>query len=326
VPTLLIIDDSKTQRSQVLEAIGPAAIFDRVIEAEDGMRGLKYLLNEPVDVVLSDLEMPAFDGEKLLRVKQAAPGSSNVPFVFLTGSSDLDRRVRLLESGAADLIVKPFHPGELIARLRLHLKVKRLQDELRVKNETLARLSTTDSLTGLRTRHFTNEVLSIEFLRARRYRSPLNVLMADLDHFKKVNDTHGHPAGDAVLRGVASLLLSQMRATDVAGRYGGEEFLIVLAQSDIAGGAMMAERWRKSIEEEQFVTLEGTPIPATISIGIAAHDPSMTSPDDLIAAADAALYRAKNGGRNRVELAEPPAADTEKAARAAKAAKAKKAE
>ncbi len=222
MPTLLIIDDCAVHRAQITRAIEPSHVFDRVLEAEDGVKGLKFLLNHPIDVVLCDLEMPGIDGEKLLRVKDATPASRSVPFVFLTASQDLDRRIRLLEGGAADLIMKPFHPGELAARLRLHLKVKRLQDELRVKNESLARLSTTCPLTGLRTRRYAQEVLSIEFLRTRRYSLPLSVMMADLDHFKQVNDTYGHPAGDAVLRGVSSLLLSQLRATDIAGRYGGE--------------------------------------------------------------------------------------------------------
>jgi diguanylate cyclase (GGDEF)-like protein len=240
----------------------------------------------------------------LLRVKEATPGTSNVPFVFLTASQDLDRRIRLLEGGAADLVVKPFHPGELVARLRLHLKVKRLQDELRVKNETLARLSTTDGLTGLRTRRYTNEVLSIEFLRARRYHSPLCVAMADLDHFKLVNDTHGHPTGDSVLRGVASLLLSQLRATDVAGRYGGEEFIVVLAQSELEGGRLLAERWRRAVAGATFEAPEGDAVSVQISIGLAAYDSEMKTAEDLVAAADAALYRAKEAGRNRIEMEE----------------------
>jgi diguanylate cyclase (GGDEF)-like protein len=308
VPTLLIIDDSAVHRAQIVRAIEPAQIFDRVIEAEDGLKGLKCLLNQPVDVVLCDLEMPGIDGEKLLRVKDATPGSRNVPFVFLTASQDLDRRIRLLESGAADLVVKPFHPGELAARLRLHLKVKRLQDELRVKNETLARLSTTDALTGLRTRRYAQEVLSIEFLRARRYDLPLSLGMADLDYFKQVNDTYGHPAGDTVLRGVSSLLLSQLRATDVAGRYGGEEVVLILAQSELYGARLLAERWRQAVEAAHFDSPEGDPIEVRISIGLAGFDPSMKSPDDLVAAADAALYRAKAGGRNRIEVTELPGA------------------
>jgi diguanylate cyclase (GGDEF)-like protein len=224
---------------------------------------------------------------------------------------DLDRRIRLLEGGAADLIIKPFHPGELVARLRLHLKVKRLQDELRVKNETLARLSTTDALTALRTRRFTDEVLAIEFLRARRYHSPLSVLMADLDHFKQVNDTYGHPTGDAVLRGVASLLLSQLRATDVAGRYGGEEIIVVLAQSELDGAELLANRWRSVVEDTTFKTPDGDPVHVTISMGLAGYSPAVKSPDDLVSMADAALYRAKGAGRNRVEVAQPAASEGE---------------
>jgi two-component system cell cycle response regulator len=305
VPTLLIIDDSAVHRKQVVQAIEPAQIFDQVVEAEDGLKGLKFLLNQPVDVVLCDLEMPALDGEKLLRVKEAAPGSNNVPFVFLTASTDLERRIRLLEGGAADLIVKPFHPGELVARLRLHLKVKRLQDELRVKNESLALLSTTDALTGLRTRRYTQDVLSIEFLRARRYRSPLSVMMADIDDFKSVNDGHGHPGGDTVLRGMASLLLSQLRATDVAGRYGGDEVLVILAQSELDGAGLLAERWRQAMESTSFEAPDAQAIEATVSIGVATYDASLKSPEELVAAADAALYRAKEKGRNRVEAAEP---------------------
>jgi diguanylate cyclase (GGDEF)-like protein len=311
VATLLIIDDSAVHRSQIVQSVTPAGIFDRIVEAEDGLRGLKYLLNDDVDVVLCDLEMPGLDGEKLLRVKEAAPGSINTPFLFVTASMDLDRRIRLLEGGAADLIIKPFHPGELVARLRLHLKVKRLQDELRVKNETLARLSTTDALTALRTRRFTDEVLAIEFLRARRYHSPLSVLMADLDHFKLVNDTYGHPTGDAVLRGVASLLLSQLRATDVAGRYGGEEIIVVLAQSELDGAELLANRWRSVVEDTTFKTPDGDPVHVTISMGLAGYSPAVKSPDDLVSMADAALYRAKGAGRNRVEVAQPAASEGE---------------
>ena len=301
MPTLLIIDASAVHRAQITRAIEPSQVFDQVVEAEDGLKGLKFLLNHPIDVVLCDLEMPGIDGEKLLRVKDATPASRNVSFVFLTASQDLDRRIRLLEGGAADLIMKPFHPGELAARLRLHLKVKRLQDELRVKNESLARLSTTCPLTGLRTRRYAQEVLSIEFLRAHRYDSPLTVMMADLDHFKQVNDTYGHPAGDAVLRGVSSLLLSQLRATDIAGRYGGEEILVILTQTELEGAHLLAERWREAVESTGFESPAGETIQARISIGLAPYDASMKSPDDLVAAADAALYRAKDGGRNRVE-------------------------
>jgi len=301
---ILVIEDSEIHRVEIRKAIDASRRFNRVLEAADGICGLKLLMSEPVDVVLCDLEMPGLDGEKVMRVKNSSPRYTNVPFIFLTASTDLDRRARLLQQGACDAIAKPFHPADLVARLELHLKVKRLQDELMVKNATLARLSTIDALTGLRSRRYVKELLSIEFLRARRYGTPLAVLMADLDHFKDVNDRYGHPAGDAVLQGVAERLLSSLRATDSAGRYGGEELLVVLPQNDGNGGVVLAERWRLLVENTVYMGSERQTISVTISIGVAEYQEAFETPDDLIAAADKALYRAKEKGRNRTEAYE----------------------
>lgn len=300
--SILVIEDSETHRAEIRRALDGSGLFDRVLEAADGIRGLKLLVSEAVDVVLCDLEMPGFDGEKILRVKAATPGREHVPFLFLTASCDVERRAHLLGTGACDALVKPFHPAELVARLGLHLKLKRLQDELRVKNSTLARLSTVDELTGLRSRRYVCELLSVELLRARRYRTPLAVLMADLDHFKQVNDRHGHLAGDAVLRGVSQRLLGSFRATDTAGRYGGEELLVVLPQNTASGAAQLAERWRHEVAEVPFEVAGGESVRVTLSAGVAGYRDDFESPEDLIAAADAALYRAKEKGRNRVEV------------------------
>ena len=300
--TILLIDDSETHRAEIRATIEASGLFDRVLEAGDGLRGLKLLLGEAVDVVLCDLEMPGLDGDKLLLARGSQPGAANVPFVFLTASQDMGRRARLLEDGACDAIAKPFHPVDLIARLRLHLKVKRLQVELLVKNATLARLSTVDQLTGLRSRRYVSEVLSIEFQRSRRYGTPLSILMADLDRFKEVNDRFGHPGGDAVLQGVAELLLSSLRATDVAGRFGGEELLVVMPQIPASGATVMAERWRASVERTAFRAPDGRAIRAALSIGVAEYSKRLSHPDELVAAADKALYTAKQNGRNRVEI------------------------
>ena len=299
--TILVIDDSEKQRAEIRAAVADCGLFDRILEAADGIRGLKLLISEPIDAVLCDLEMPGLDGEKLLRVKRESPGHANLPFLFLTASTDHARRARLLEDGACDAIQKPFHKADLVARLQLHMKVKRLQDELMVKNATLAKLSTVDALTGLRTRRYVTELLSIEFLRARRYKTPLSVLMADIDHFKRVNDAHGHPTGDAVLRGVSESLTRALRATDTAGRYGGEEILVVLPQNNLEGSMIFAERWRSIVEESLFTSPEGAKIQVTISIGVAQFLDQYETADDLIAAADRALYVAKDGGRNRTE-------------------------
>jgi diguanylate cyclase (GGDEF)-like protein len=305
VATLLLIDDSAVQRAHVRRAIDAAGLFQRVLEAENGVDGLKLLLSEPVDVVLCDVEMPALDGEKLLQFKEARADVRDVPILFLTGSVELDRRVRLIEQGASDTLPKPFHPADLVARLRLHLKLKRLQDELKLKNEALSRLSITDSLTGLRNRRYADEVLAIEVLRARRYRSPLSVLMADVDHFKRVNDEHGHAAGDEVLRGVADRLRETLRATDVGARYGGEEFLVILAQNDAPGAALFGERWRQAVETAGFPLPGGRRVSVTISVGVASFAPGIGTGPELVAEADAALYAAKQAGRNRVELLRP---------------------
>jgi len=304
VATLLVIDDSDTARSEVRSALKGTHIFNKVLEAADGFEGLKLLMAHPVDVVLCDLELPKLDGDKLLRVKDSSPGGSNIPFVYITGSTDLDRKARLILDGASDAITKPFHPPDLIARLQLHLKVKRLQDELRTKNEALERLSTVDVLTGLRTRRFVDEVFNVEFLRSQRYRTPLAVIMADLDYFKRVNDDYGHQAGDAVLRGVGEMMRYMVRRTDVAGRYGGEELIVIQPQNTLEGAAVLANRLREAVEVARFQAVDGRSLQVTMSLGVAEYHKSFSSPDDLLAAADRALYEAKAQGRNRVVVDE----------------------
>jgi diguanylate cyclase (GGDEF)-like protein len=300
--TILVIDDSETQRAEVRAALADSKHIDRILEASDGLRGLKMLLEESVDMVLCDLELPGIDGEKLLRMKNAGSENANTPFLFITASTDRNRLARLLEDGACDAIRKPFHPADLVARLHLHLKVKRLQDELIVKNSALARMSTIDVLTRLRTRRYLMDCLSIEFLRARRYDTPLTLVMADLDHFKEVNDRFGHPGGDAVLTGVSETLLAGLRATDVAGRYGGEELMVLMPESKPDGAEVMAERWRERVEKTPIALPDGREAKVTVSIGIAGFKQAFETPYDLIAAADSVLYLAKQKGRNRIEI------------------------
>jgi diguanylate cyclase (GGDEF)-like protein len=162
-------------------------------------------------------------------------------------------------------------------------------------------MSSTDALTGLRTRRFVSDLLSVEFLRAQRYGHPLSVVMADLDHFKDVNDRFGHPGGDAVLRGVSELLLDHIRKTDVAGRYGGEELIVVMPNNLVGGAATMSERWRADVEAARFDVPGGRHAQVTVSVGIAEFESDLDTPEDLIALADDALYRAKANGRNRIE-------------------------
>jgi len=263
---ILIIEDSASQRAEVRSVLQKSGLFERILEADNGLRGLKLLLSEPVDLVLCDLELPGLDGEKLLRMSRSAHGNQT-PFLVLTSVTDAERTAQLLRDGACDTIIKPFHAMDLIARIELHLKLQQLQKQLIEKNKQLEELSITDALTGIRNRRFLTEMLSVEFQRAHRYGTGLTVLMADLDHFKAVNDRYGHLAGDRVLRAVAQRLQSQLRASDIAGRYGGEEFLVLLIHASLDAGLIFAERWRKALE-------------------------------------DAALYRAKEAGRNQVVVQE----------------------
>lgn len=300
---LLIIDDSPQQRAALRTALEEAQLFDRVLEAEDGIRGLKLLMSEPVDLVICDLEMPGLEGDKLIRMSSAAQ-SREVPFLMLTAVADAKRRAKLFSQGARDVITKPFHPLDMIARIQLHLELMRLQDELLEKNRLLHQLSTTDPLTGLANRRRLDEALEVEFARARRHRQPLTVVMLDIDHFKQVNDSFGHAAGDDVIRGVGEVIRSQLRVSDVGGRYGGEEFLLLLG-CPMEGAELFAERLRGSVEALRVETQGSEEISVTVSLGLASNDEALESPSALVAAADGALYEAKARGRNQVVSAPP---------------------
>jgi two-component system, cell cycle response regulator len=314
VAVILIIEDSSSQRAEIRAALEQAALFERILEAGDGLQGLRLLLSEPVDLVLCDLEMPGLDGAKLLHASRAA-GGATIPFLVLTAEHDVERKARLLRDGARDAISKPFHIVDLIARIELHLELVRLQGELEKKNRLLEELSVTDALTGLRNRRYLDEVLRLDFLRAQRFGGPLSVIMADIDLFKGVNDMHGHATGDAVLRAVAERFRMRLRESDVAARYGGEEFALLLRGSGLEGAAVAAERWRADIASSPFATGDGEPLCVTVSMGVASFRPEMREAGELLCAADEALYRAKQRGRNQVAIAcddeLDPSADTE---------------
>lgn len=299
--TILVIEDSDGQRAEICAALDTSGLFDRVVEAHNGIEGLKLLLSVHPDLVLCDLEMPGLDGEKLLRMSRGAGRSGeDVPFLVLTAVRDPARRARLLQDGASDTITKPFHTADLIARLALHLKLLCAQRELTEKNLELERLSRTDPLTGLANRRELNRVLDVEFKRSRRYGLSFAVAIADIDFFKSVNDEHGHPVGDLVLKRVADSMREIVRETDCGGRFGGEEFLAILGTNDDEGARVFAERWRRAVEGIKVELDGGETVTVTISIGIASWDPKYLSTQPMIEMADAALYRAKESGRNRV--------------------------
>ena len=301
---VLIVDDNAAIRSGIKAVLMKDGTFNHFAEAEDGLSAFKALLDQPPDLVICDLVMPGFDGLRFLGLKASRRELDQIPVIILTAEGDLERKAELLERGASDYITKPFHEKELLARVRIHTKLKRLQDELREKNSQLETLSITDALTGLANRRYLMTRLQEEVQRADRHGTALAVVMVDLDHFKRVNDTHGHAAGDLVLQNVAALMMGSVRATDLAARFGGEELTLVLPHTGTAGALQMAEILRQKIAE-QVHALEGATLQQTVSMGLAAWEGQGPAPsaEGLLKRADDALYRAKQGGRNRVEAA-----------------------
>ncbi len=298
--TLLIIDDSEAVRNRVKESLASSGLFDTVLEAPDGLLGFKLLREHSVDLVLCDLIMRGVDGFKFLALKRSDRKYDDVPVILLTGQENVGSKVRALDSGASDYLVKPFDDAELVARVKVHLKVKQLQDALREKNRELEDLSRRDPLTGVANRRAFHEALATEFARCARYGRPFSFMMVDLDHFKAVNDTHGHQAGDVALISTAKLLVSQLRTNDMVGRYGGEEFAVILPETPHANALQVAERCRAKIAGTPLVHND-TVFSVTASMGLASlPDPRVSSTEEMIRLADEALYDAKRQGRNRL--------------------------
>jgi two-component system cell cycle response regulator len=271
-----------------------------VVEAVDGEDALVQVRAHLPDVVLLDVEMPNLDGHGVLRRMHGTPDLADIPVVFLTARASTEDVVEGLRLGAHDYLRKPFEPSELVARVSAAVRVKRLQDELRERNAELDEISRMDVVTGLPNRRHLLEHLQAETAAARRRDEPFGLLMIDVDHFKKVNDEWGHESGDAVLRIVAARLASACRQEDVAGRWGGEEFVVVAPASDLEGATALAERVRSFVAQSPIPVGASGAITVTVSVGVVT---GVDDVDELLRRADEALYEAKQTGRNRVVAA-----------------------
>ena len=259
-------------------------------------------------LVILDWMMPRLDGLQVcknVRNPDERPMEPYVYIILLTAKSQKTDMVIGLEAGADDYLTKPFDAQELRMRLRAGRRILDLLDELVQAREIMREQARKDSLTQLCTRATVLELLKHELDRAQRHSmdkdAPVSVVLADLDHFKHINDTYGHLAGDAVLRETARRMRDAIRPYDSIGRYGGEEFLLVLSNCDTIGATALAERLLQAVRQDTIVLAEGT-VSVTLSAGVATSG-SVQDPETLVGAADAALYRAKRGGRNRVEVA-----------------------
>ncbi len=304
--TVLIADDSLVVRAVVRSRLEEAGYF--VVEAEDGESAIARCHESPPDVVLLDVEMPGLDGHQVLARLKLDDELKDIPIVFLTARTSMDDVLAGLRGGAHDYLKKPFEPAELVARVAAAAHVKKLQDRLHVRNAQLEQVSRTDILTGLYNRRHLEEQLTRQHAAARRGRDQLSVILLDIDHFKRVNDTYGHSAGDQVLCTFANRMTQQLRSGDITGRWGGEEFLVILPATDADGAMRVAERIRE-VTRATPTWADGHDISVTVSGGCVTGPGA--SPDDLVSAADRRLYEAKRSGRDRIVAAGIPQAEQE---------------
>jgi two-component system cell cycle response regulator len=265
----------------------------------DGAEALEALAQpDGPKLVVLDRTMPQFDGLEVCRTIRKSAPEPYVYMILLTGHGRQEEIIEGFEAGADDYIIKPFEVQELKARVRTGARIVELQEELIAAREQLRVEAMHDALTGFLNHAAFLEILDGEISRARRQHVSLAVIMADLDHFKEINDRYGHQAGDTVLRETACRLRRSLRASDVIGRYGGEEFVVAAPNCSTADAGALAERFRSSICDPPIAIPAGN-IQVTVSIGVAA---SASPSASLLRVADEALYRAKHAGRNRVEL------------------------
>jgi diguanylate cyclase (GGDEF)-like protein len=306
LPRVLIVEDdplAKTILSSVLKKEGyPYAI------ASNGQEALDKYSDEFFPIIITDWLMPEMDGLELCRLIRSMKINRYIYIILVTGQDSREDVVKGLESGADDYIIKPIHQAELRVRLKGACRILDLESTLKNSLAEIHELSIRDRLTGAFNRVYMDHQLGQELVRSNRYHRPLSILMCDLDHFKAVNDTYGHLAGDGVLKSCVDIVSSSLRhGIDWIARYGGEEFVIVLPETDQVGANILAERLRERIAGTP-VNLAGCEIDITASFGtvtlIPTNSGNVRYMEQVLNVADTCLYQAKNEGRNRVVSAE----------------------
>jgi diguanylate cyclase (GGDEF)-like protein len=307
-PKRILVVDDHPDNVQLLRARLEARGY-LVDEAGDGEAALQRVYADPrPDLILLDVMMPKIDGLEVVRRIKSDESLPFIPVIMQTALDTTESIVQGFNAGADDYIAKPVNFRELDARVKSLLRIQSLQAaleqrerELSAANAQLLVLSSTDVLTGVANRRALEERLHDMWEHSQRLHEPLSVVMCDIDHFKRVNDEYGHQAGDAVLQQFAALLESEAREIDRVGRYGGEEFVLLLPGTVLDAAVTFAERIRESVEKREFAYGEGQNLHRTMSCGVASWPhPLVANQEALIKAADDALYVAKETGRNRV--------------------------
>jgi two-component system cell cycle response regulator len=294
---LLLVDDRKSSSERIVQALSP---YHEVIVETDPHQALFKAAEDDCDLFIVSLGLENYDGLRLCSQLRSLERTRNLPILTLAEADDRVRVLRGLDLGVNDYLARPIDRNELLARVRTQVRHKRYADSLRSKVQHSIELALVDPLTGLNNRRFLENHLATMLDQAQRRRAPVSLMIFDIDHFKRVNDTYGHDCGDEVLKGFADRLRRVIRGADLLCRLGGEEFVIVMPNVSLDIATKVAERTRSAIQEEPFVIDKaGQTISITVSIGVAGRGPD-SDPDSLYKRADRALYRSKSEGRNRV--------------------------
>jgi two-component system, cell cycle response regulator len=297
---ILILDDDRGVR-QLLGRMITDCGYEPLV-ASTWAEALRMYRESSPHLILLDVMMPGMDGYKVAKMFRDQ-GGAFVPIILLTALEDLESKRRGMAAGADDFLTKPVSQLELQIRLSSMLRIKLLTDQLERAKAELAELAVTDPLTGLHNRRHLFQEMDREFARAQRYKRPLACYMIDIDHFKNVNDTYGHQVGDRVLVLMAEVIKGTVRNTDIAGRFGGEEFMILAPETSTESGMVLAERVRQKVPA--CTEAAGPDVPrVTVSLGLATTEhPRASDTTELVRLADEALYRAKKEGRDRIVAA-----------------------
>lgn len=297
-PSILIVDDTETNVDILVELLSDSY---EIVVALDGKSALEILEEQEVDLILLDIMMPKMDGYEVCRRVKENGKTDDIPIIFITAKTDEESIEKAYEVGGMDYVTKPFKPKELFARIKTQLQVRTLIKELESSKNALKHLSETDPMTDLCNRRHLNHTSKSIMELARRNKTALTVVMLDIDKFKKVNDTYGHDVGDNIIISIANILLEITRKSDLACRFGGEEFILLLPETSLEGSIVIAEKIRKKVASFSLVLKDAREVGVTVSIGVSQidmqHDLSI---EPAIKRADIALYKAKENGRNKV--------------------------
>jgi len=305
--TILVVDDQPANLKILLSFLKDHQVEIRI--ADSGEQTLQILETYHPDIILLDVIMPGINGFETCRQIKRSQKTADIPIIFMTALDSIEEKISGFEAGGIDYITKPFQQIEVLTRINTHINLRRKEQELQKALDEVIRqqklfkkLSITDDLTRLYNRRHLNTILSQEFQRSKRHNNDLSCLMLDLDHFKQVNDKYGHEFGDKVLRAFASILEEFIRSSDFAFRFGGEEFLLLLPETNIEGAVQVGEKIRLRMAQKK-ITERHILATVLVSVGVASvhcHHPA--TGNDLIAYADKALYTAKECGRNQVRV------------------------